>query len=194
MTQTLEIDFEIKDFDSLDKAQTLLTRFVRENGKRLVEDSFKLLFENYPDVEAVRWTQYTPYFNDGDTCTFSVHDGYVKLKDQGDVTYNRTESYDTGERTRWGTPVRKSRQIPTVGTWEEFSNEYSDYEDGFLSPWTLKRVKYANDVQLNFSPDSLNSVIGKILGNHDCMEMAFGDHVRVTVTREGAQVDHYDHD
>lgn len=32
-----------------------------------------------PEVEAIRWRQYTPYFNDGDPCEFSVHDIEVKL-------------------------------------------------------------------------------------------------------------------
>ncbi len=32
------------------------------------------LFNVYPEVRAVRWTQYTPYFNDGDPCVFNVHD------------------------------------------------------------------------------------------------------------------------
>ena len=29
------------------------------------------LFEKYPGVKNVRWTQYTPYFADGDPCEFS---------------------------------------------------------------------------------------------------------------------------
>lgn len=32
-------------------------------------------------VEAVRWRQYTPYFNDGDPCVFGANDAYVKLAD-----------------------------------------------------------------------------------------------------------------
>lgn len=32
-------------------------------------------------VEAVRWRQYTPYFNDGDPCVFSAHGVSVKLID-----------------------------------------------------------------------------------------------------------------
>jgi hypothetical protein len=30
-------------------------------------------------VESVRWTQYTPYFNDGEPCVFGANDCYVKL-------------------------------------------------------------------------------------------------------------------
>lgn len=36
-------------------------------------------FLNIPGVYAARWRQYTPYFNDGDPCEFSVDDICVKL-------------------------------------------------------------------------------------------------------------------
>lgn len=32
-----------------------------------------------PGVEAIRWRQYTPFFNDGEQCVFSVDDWFVKL-------------------------------------------------------------------------------------------------------------------
>ena len=31
------------------------------------------LFKKYPTLELFSWTQYTPYFNDGDTCEFGVN-------------------------------------------------------------------------------------------------------------------------
>ena len=31
-----------------------------------------------PEIAALRWRQYTPYFNDGEPCTFSVNDLYAK--------------------------------------------------------------------------------------------------------------------
>ena len=37
---------------------------------------FTHIFEKYPNLEAFQWTQYTPYFNDGDECTFGVNDAY----------------------------------------------------------------------------------------------------------------------
>lgn len=41
----------------------------------------KPLFEKYPSVEKVRWNQYTPYFNDGDTCEFSAHIDSLAIND-----------------------------------------------------------------------------------------------------------------
>lgn len=31
------------------------------------------IWDTFPKLEAFAWTQYTPYFNDGDTCTFGVN-------------------------------------------------------------------------------------------------------------------------
>lgn len=37
---------------------------------------FKEIFEKTDKIDSFSWTQYTPYFNDGDECTFSVHCDY----------------------------------------------------------------------------------------------------------------------
>lgn len=37
---------------------------------------FNSVFEKYPELQAFKWTQYTPFFMDGDTCEFSVNECY----------------------------------------------------------------------------------------------------------------------
>lgn len=49
----------------------------------------KPLFDKYPSVEKIRWTQYTPYFNDGDECTFSAN--------VWDIAINDDEMYEGAE-------------------------------------------------------------------------------------------------
>jgi hypothetical protein len=46
---------------------------------------FKSAFESNPDVKAMRWNQYTPYFNDGDECVFGVNDLMVKAENPEDA-------------------------------------------------------------------------------------------------------------
>ena len=43
---------------------------------------FKELFEKSKLINTVAWTQYTPYFNDGDTCEFSVHSDDLYVNDE----------------------------------------------------------------------------------------------------------------
>ena len=40
----------------------------------LLTNGFRLLFEKYPELDHITWNQFTPYFNDGDSCTFGVGD------------------------------------------------------------------------------------------------------------------------
>jgi hypothetical protein len=43
------------------------------------------LFEEFPELESFSWTQYTPYFNDGDTCEFSANIDYPEIEGIGEA-------------------------------------------------------------------------------------------------------------
>lgn len=64
----------------------LLQLQIKELNKQLeatrgecVRLGLQSFFNVYPEVTAVRWAQYTPYFNDGDSCTFSSGHGDPEL-------------------------------------------------------------------------------------------------------------------
>lgn len=46
-------------------------------GKEAFKEAFTDFFTRNPYIDAVVWTQYTPYFNDGDPCIFGVHEVYL---------------------------------------------------------------------------------------------------------------------
>lgn len=48
------------------------------------KDIFLPFFEKWPQVKFVKWSQYTPHFNDGDPCVFGVNDmsGYIEGDDE----------------------------------------------------------------------------------------------------------------
>jgi hypothetical protein len=46
----------------------------REKAQKVFEQSLKNVFELVPNLGCVAWAQYTPYFNDGDACTFRIGD------------------------------------------------------------------------------------------------------------------------
>ncbi len=52
-------------------------RQIKAKGKQAIGAAFKELFAAHPLLRAVRWTQYTPSFNDGDPCEFGVNEAYV---------------------------------------------------------------------------------------------------------------------
>jgi hypothetical protein len=59
---------------------------LQKDGKTALQQVFKDLFAAHPNLKSVVWTQYTPYFNDGDPCYFRVR--------EFDVNYALTEEDD----------------------------------------------------------------------------------------------------
>lgn len=112
---------------------------LREVIRIKTEDYIKIgsqeLFAKHPELETISWTQYTPYFMDGDTCYFSANTEYAEIN---------------GEEIEWDDDKKNQME--------------KDVED-FL--------------------DTLD---------HDTLEDLFGDHVKVTITKDGVNVEDYDHD
>jgi hypothetical protein len=106
------------------------------------------LFESQPSINAVRWKQYTPYFNDGDPCTFRVGENYVQF----------------GETTEGG-----------------------DYDDGFVGTWETR-----DNPEKLAAVEAADEAFSTI--PEDVMLVVFGDHVQVTATRDGFEIEEYEHE
>ena len=119
---------------------------IESDGQSALKETFTAFFEANPTVDAIRWRQYTPYFNDGDACTFSVRDFNYQI-DGG--------MCDGG-----------------------------DYGDGFVGTWSIK------DKALEAAIDQFEDEVR----DDDLYESIFGDHVKVTATREGFEIEEYRHD
>lgn len=61
-----KIKAELKVFEDKKKK---LTEELRKEFPKLLQP----LLEQSKVIDSISWTQYTPYFNDGDECEFSVH-------------------------------------------------------------------------------------------------------------------------
>ena len=71
-----------------EKMATLRREYV-ETAKSEFTELSKELFESYPDLKSFGWVQYTPYFNDGEECTFSAHTDQLSINGYGG--YNESE-------------------------------------------------------------------------------------------------------
>ena len=152
-----------KTFEKFQAEVAEARKHFQEHGQKMFKKTFKQFFENNPAVTAVKWTQYTPYFNDGDPCKFRVCD----------PTFTNAPEDELDNVNAWG-----------------------DYEGENESVWAADSygIKELND-------DGFNVDDAKLLGEmicstemEDIMENLFGDHVQVTATREGFNVDDYEHD
>jgi hypothetical protein len=60
------------------------------------------------NVEKVRWTQYTPYFNDGEVCSFGLYEIQVKMVGEDIAGYDDDgyiSTYEMTEFRRYETPT-----------------------------------------------------------------------------------------
>jgi hypothetical protein len=69
-----------------------------EKARNALRGAFNEFFDANPEIGQVVWTQYTPYFNDGDECVFSVHDMFFNF-----VTFDgEPEDYEDDDADCYG--------------------------------------------------------------------------------------------
>lgn len=157
----------IEKIKALKEKLTAYQAQVQSEAKDLVKGAFGEFFQANPDVSAIHWRQWTPHFNDGDACTFSIHDASVylgpPLEDTSPGKYPADEEDD--DATMAG------------GIWiNGFYNRPDDIPDA-----AFKQAKDAHDLVF---------AIGD-----DLMESTFGDHCYVVATPDGKfEVNECSHD
>lgn len=80
MDHTEHKRIECPEYDALVAGVAAAKAKVAESGRAAVASLLKQFFVEYPSVTGVGWTQYTPYFNDGDPCVFRLGEFHVTTK------------------------------------------------------------------------------------------------------------------
>lgn len=161
------------------KLQELKTK-VEELNKQLKEtyadglrEYAQEIFDKYPKLHSFAWTQYTPYFNDGEPCEFGIHADYPKVSFKGENGVTSLEELEYGVvRRDWNNELRRSEN-------ERIDDEFKEFI-------TLEEVEpLANDLK-NFTDSALypfEAQVQALLGEGE-----------VVITRDGIEVEDYDHD
>lgn len=153
----------------------------------IVKDAFKEFFTKFPEVTSIMWAQYTPYFNDGDTCYFSVHDFCFRLKAEFYEEGTTEDDLDEWDRYDFeNIPMEKpsSWVYENVGRYPEYQKRVDIYE----------RLKETNP-RAHEIAEGIASFRKELGAVDDAIFLAlFGDHVEVTATSHGFDVNEYDHD
>lgn len=71
---TITPNYFIEQIRLKDKEKRELINIASIHWKQWIINALNAGIAAYPEVVKVEWCQYTPNFNDGDTCRFSVHD------------------------------------------------------------------------------------------------------------------------
>lgn len=89
--------------EALEAAKKEAAEKIGDALKELLEPTFKA----NPTLLGVRWAQYTPYFNDGDTCVFGVNEVRASISDVKNSDYEDGYSYLYGTETPIKTAVNE---------------------------------------------------------------------------------------
>lgn len=134
---------------------------------------FQALLDD-PTIVKFGWRQYTPYFNDGDTCEFGLHGVWVlTVDDVGAVDDEDFDSYDL-DVDYHRSLGRVKYDYNAEGRWVP-----SDYEGP-------DEARYNRVMGLARALES--GAFDNVLLKH------FGDHAMVTVKKDGIEVEFYSHD
>lgn len=157
--------------EELKEKKKELANLLKKEGKKALVDEFKAVFDQVPELESLVWQGYTPHFNDGDVCEYSVGEYSatfnVPVPDKEYVGYDN----QTQKTTYKDIVVAPGDLIEEIG-----------YDKGPSDP-ILKNTKAALK--------TLNKVKNEL---PEIFEAAFGDHAEVTATRKGFKVEVYEHD
>lgn len=141
----------------------------RDEARKIMESAFNEsaaeLFAKHPEMQAFRWQQYTPYYNDSDPCEFGV------LTDAPGVLAVGAEDWDDAD---------------------EIARDYiyrPDAPDGERFPKKTPEEMHP----LNKAQKSVATFLSQF--DEEDMQHKFGDHVEITVDRDnGIEKDEYSHD
>lgn len=108
----------------------------------VLAEEFKAFFAKNPQIDSLRWTQYTPYFNDGEECIFSRSEFDARV-------------------------VLDKKSKNEVGTAEVISATETD-DDGFIAGWDIDGDtplgKTLGDFEETFA--SVDDVFKEAFGDH----------------------------
>jgi hypothetical protein len=142
-------------------------------------EKLKALFEKVfasGEVEAVRWQQYTPHFNDGDPCVFSAGEVYFSR------TQDEPDDWDEWDHGTYDDPINGRTAYEVRSTWTSSYNShtYQGTEDKVSEETFLALKELNSDIQG---------------GSYDnTLLQFFGDHSTILVTKDKISVSEYFHD
>lgn len=161
---------------------------MKEKSKALFYEKIAEFFTAYPEIGAIGWDQYTPYFNDGDTCEFSRHDIFFADAEQDNEDWldNISRVYDLeGLKFSYDSPGKPSKYYydnPNDKYCAEVIRKYEYYIA--LGPSRDKEVRDACAAMktiLETIPDRIYLDI-------------FDDHAFILITKDGVDVRECSHD
>lgn len=206
MTNYIESINQLKE--AVAKIEEQKKKIAEEIGHPAFIQAFLKLKEAVPAINSVYWTQYTPHWNDGESCDFSVHDYYFTTKldeevgfepDYDDLfSYLQTSEEIANEKIR--AKERKEKYLFDLDQYQKGLVKYKPYDPG---SYTENNIKISEKLHAIYGDEEIHK-IRKAMEEfntffhtipHDIFEQIFGDHAKITIQHDGkVEVEEYSHD
>jgi hypothetical protein len=213
----------LAEYNELTTTIRALREQAKEKAKIILQQGMASYFEKHGNlVRCITWRQYTPYFNDGESCEFSVHEPVaimwpvIETEDEEDDDYSEdskhayyTADFDVqglvervelmtayeADPIAWSKACVSERNSAMIGSYRYPDNYYVTYPPDQYSVEELElMVTRAEQVTEDFKRDT-EAVLGFINSmDESIMEELFGDHVQVIINANDTIVEDYNHD
>lgn len=163
----MSFEDKLKDLKNKSSQINQIKKEIKDMSSGLFDDFKEYIFNKYPELESFGWTQYTPYFNDGESCMFYANIDYLKINDE------------YADDSDWISPMN----IVKYGDWNREFKIYEGREEEPNPNYNQKLVDAYNEI-CNFLDHF----------DDDFYLSKFGDHAEITVTKDSLTIEDYDHD
>lgn len=206
------------------KEVTTLANMIKQASKQLetviseaTAEAAKRALDKSPEIEYIYWPQFTPFFSDGESCIFTVHEVEFKLHADYD------DYFDTGEGSylySYNDYVRAKDALQEVteyvndnAAWRakaeiDYRKLYNRALPAHYRPYPstieeaeeeVKRIELQRNLLSQEAADRILNSVNEFsaflqLIPDNILQTAFGDHVKVIISREGVTVEEYIHD
>lgn len=171
---------------------------------------FTEVFNEFPEINSFTWNQFTPYFNDGESCEFTRHDIYaLRVMDDEDYEPSRWAEEDDaviegGDKLAAWKHYLETGSFPnsfyshlTEEVTQRQGKTRTQYllDNSWIFPAHVRELTLENmgrETEIAVAAGTLIHALNEI--PEDFYLSLFGDHVKVTVTRDGVETEEFDHD
>ena len=148
-----------------------INKELQKEGETVLKKEFNEFFKAHKrTIKQVLWTQYTPYFNDGDTCEFNFNGLQVIFQDD-----------DLNSRL----------DVEEEYGYEVGSHEWHLRPDSTKNEETKAKLRSSEVVSAFKTLTELDGIMHQM---EAVLQDTFGDHVHVKVSPESIDVEEYQHD
>lgn len=185
---------------------------MKSDSIELLGEAAKEMFAVAPEINKVYWVQRTPYHNDGEPCEFSRLDIYYALEhdelddydEEGSYLYTE-EEYNQALRALEEVKERQANPVEWEAAYRKEHRLRDTYRIETLEEALKRRQNYVNEIEAQrerISWEDANRITSVFeafyktidMIPNDVIKAAFGDHVRVIVTKNGIETEYYEHD